>query len=308
MESQRNFLMIGLLFMSMMIWFEWNTDQNPPPLQQPTEASGDLVPQATQAPAHMPVATDHKAVVQTQYIDIQTDTFLLKIDPRGGDIVYAALRKHQKELGSDEPFVMLDQRADFVYTAQSGLIGVDGIDKAVKRAVYASEHLEYMMHDDQNVLQVTLKTKQNNVVYKKQFIFTRGQYDIGVKYIVENQSNRTLTMQMYGQLKQTIQESESSMLMPTYRGSAFSTVDDRFTKYSFEDMQEKNLSQTTQGGWVAMIQHYFVSAWVPQMVDQHDFYSNIRQNKTAHIGYLAQPISVAPYQTSEVQAKLFIGL
>lgn len=305
MESQRNFLLIGLLLLSAMIWLQWNADKNPAVTQEKTtieahDTSEQDVPEADQAQVQ-------EVTLDQDLIHVMTDTLDLKISPIGGDVVYAALKQYKVELGKDEAFVMFNAQPESTYIAQSGLIGQDGVDRSGARARYQVTQSEYQLADDQDTLKVLLKTTKNAVNYVKEFTFKRGHYDIGVRYFVENKSQRTLQMQMYAQLKQKMVESESSMMMPTYRGGAYSNIEDRFIKYTFDDMKDANLNLPTQGGWVSMVQHYFVSAWVPPKEEKHKFYTQVRRQDTANLGYLGELVEVKPQSTQQIQATLYVG-
>lgn len=91
----------------------------------------------------------------------------------------------------------------------------------------------------------------NGITYTKTFILKRGQYDIDVEYTVDNNSGQNATFGMYAHLRQNLQDKGGSITMPTYNGGAYSTQDTRYKKYSFDDMQDRNLSlNLTDGqGW-----------------------------------------------------------
>lgn len=305
MESQRNFLLIGLFLVSSLIWLQWNEAQNPSVAKtQPQELSSSSLNQDIPT---ADVVKKPQVLVQKDLIHVVTDTLDLKINPKGGDIIDASLIQYKKELNQQDNFVMLSSDPKHIYMAQSGLIGLDGIDKAGARPTYKVAQSEYVLAEGQEALKVTLSTTSRGVQYNKVFTFKRGHYDIDVAYHVVNKSQRTLSMQMYGQLKHIMTEDESSMMMPTYKGGAFSTTDDRFQKYSFEDMRDENLSEITRGGWISMIQHYFVSAWVPQAEEEHKFYSSVKSNQVANLGYLGAVTEIAPGQTKDLRAFLYIG-
>ncbi|GGP48625.1 membrane protein insertase YidC [Shewanella algicola] len=310
MESQRNILLIGLLFVSFLMWQQWQTDKAPQPVAQQTVTqtnaatiNGADVPEAdsTGMPVDMP-ATKNLITVKTDQLDI-------KISPVGGDIVYAALVAHKVEIDKDDPFVILEQTNDHTYIAQSGLIGRDGIDSSAKgRAAFAAQNTSYTLADGQDTLSVPLTfTADNGVTYVKTFTFTRGQYDVGVDYNISNTSDTALQVQMYGQIKQSIKESESSMMMPTYRGAAFSTQDTRYEKYDFEDMADKNLGKVTLGGWAAMLQHYFVSAWIPPATDSNTIFSSVSAGGLANIGFRGALYDIAPGATQKISSQFYVG-
>ena len=302
MESQRNILLIGLLFVSVLLWQQWQSDKAPQQPQtnvatQPVQHGADVPAADTSVPATVTSSKD--------LITVKTDQLDVKINPVGGDIVYAALLSHKLELGKNEPFVLMEQTPDFTYIAQSGLIGTGGIDSVKGRAHFTAAKTDYVMTGDTLEVPLTL-TADNGVTYTKIFTFHKGKFDVGVDYRIHNTSAEPLAVQMYGQIKQTIKPSESHMMMPTYRGTAFSTQEVRYEKYKFEELAKANLDEKTQGGWVAMLQHYFVSAWVPQANEQNVLYTS-EKSGVANIGFRTQIYNVAPGATDNISAQFYVG-
>ncbi|WMB73057.1 membrane protein insertase YidC [Shewanella oncorhynchi] len=310
MESQRNILLIGLLFVSFLLWQQWQADKAPKPVATESSLvanaasshSADVPEADTGVPAAAVTANSKLIMVKTDQLDIQ-------INPVGGDIVFAALVSHKKELEKDQPFVLLEQTNDFTYIAQSGLIGRDGIDSSAKgRAAFSTTATEYTLAEGQDTLEVPLTyIADNGVTYTKVFVFHRGKFNIDVDYKINNTSAAPLQVQMYGQIKQTIKPSESSMMMPTYRGGAFSTNDVRYEKYNFDDMAKSNLNQATLGGWAAMLQHYFVSAWVPPATDSNTIFSSVSAGGLANIGFRGAVYDIAPGASQEISSQFYVG-
>lgn len=309
MESQRNILLIGLLFVSFLLWQQWQADKAPKPVA--TESS--LVANAANShSADVPEAdTGVPAAVTatSKLITVKTDQLDVQINPIGGDIVFAALVSHKMEQDKDQPFVLLEQTKDFTYIAQSGLIGRDGIDSSAKgRAAFSTAATEYTLAEGQDTLEVPLTyVGDNGVTYTKVFVFHRGKFNVDVDYKINNTSAAPLQVQMYGQIKQTIKPSESSMMMPTYRGGAFSTQDVRYEKYKFDDMAKSNLNQATLGGWAAMLQHYFVSAWIPPATDSNTIFSSVSAGGLANIGFRGAVYDIAPGATQEISSQFYVG-
>ncbi|MDT3275463.1 membrane protein insertase YidC [Shewanella sp. SP2S2-4] len=309
MESQRNILLIGLLFVSFLLWQQWQADKAPKPVA--TESS--LVANAANShSADVPEAdTGVPAAVTatSKLITVKTDQLDVQINPIGGDIVFAALVSHKMEQDKDQPFVLLEQTKDFTYIAQSGLIGRDGIDSSAKgRATFSTAATEYTLAEGQDTLEVPLTyVGDNGVTYTKVFVFHRGKFNVDVDYKINNTSAAPLQVQMYGQIKQTIKPSESSMMMPTYRGGAFSTQDVRYEKYKFDDMAKSNLNQATLGGWAAMLQHYFVSAWIPPATDSNTIFSSVSAGGLANIGFRGAVHDIAPGATQEISSQFYVG-
>lgn len=308
MESQRNLLLVGLLFVSFLLWQQWQTDKNPQPaatISSPasSHAQSSDVPEADGA---LPSST---VAATTDLISVTTDQLDIKINPVGGDIVYAALVAHKLEQGSNKPFIIMEQDNQFTYIAQSGLIGKGGIDSSkTGRAKFSTEKSSYTLTAGNNTLTVPLIYVANNgVKYVKNFTFHRGKFNIGVDYQINNTSSEALQVQMYGQIKETIKPHEGSMMMPTYRGAAYSTQDTRYEKYKFEEIAKKDLKESTLGGWVAMLQHYFVSAWIPPANDKNAIYTNLTAGGKANIGFKGASYEIAPGNSQQIKAEFYVG-
>lgn len=309
MESQRNILLIGLLFVSFLLWQQWQADKAPKPVATESSLVANVasthsadVPEAdTGVPAAV-AASKNLITVKTDQLDVQ-------INPVGGDIVFAALVSHKMEQGKEQPFVLLEQTKDYTYIAQSGLIGRDGIDSSANgRAAFTTSATEFTLAEGQDTLEVPLTyVADNGVTYTKVFVFHRGKFNVDVDYKINNTSAAPLQVQMYGQIKQTIKPSESSMMMPTYRGGAFSTNDVRYEKYNFDDMAKSNLNQATLGGWAAMLQHYFVSAWVPPATDSNTIFSSVSAGGLANIGFRGAVYDIAPGASQEISSQFYVG-
>ncbi len=319
MESQRSFLIIGLALVSFLLWQSWQKDYGPQPVvpveqQQTQETSQGVpsfnengsedVPSSDSVPAAQPIAA---AQSSNRIIEVKTDTLDLRIDLLGGDVVSADLLKFPVEQGSDIPYSLL-RSGNGLYVAQSGLIGAQGPDASSSgRPVYNAQSDYYEMTGDTLVIPLTWKNNQGLSVTKT-FTFTKGQYDVNVSYSVENGTGSAATVQPYAQLKQVMEfEDDSNMFMPTYRGAAYSTEDDRYQKYSFDEIEDDNLRETTKAGWVGMLEHYFVSAWVPSQEQTNTLYSRNLKNQYAVIGVLSPSESVAPGETKTLASTLYMG-
>ena len=313
MESQRNLLVIGLLFVSFLLFTEWQNKDNPVAVPQTTQtiaatSAGDI-------PAGSSIETDAPNSQQSNnFITIRSDVLELSIDTQGGDIVQADLLEHAVELHEEARFVLLQNNATNIYVAQSGLIGANGPDaNANGRPQYQTSKAAFELSGDKITVPLTY-TDANGVEFTKQFTLTKGSYDVEVSYLVNNKSANTIAVQMYGQLKQNIDLAEdegSSMMMQAYRGPALGTSEKRYEKYDFDDVADANLSRSTAGGWVGMLQHYFVSAWVPGP-EQNSLYSlNIGRNEFSNgqaiIGFKKPVQTIAANQEAMITAQLWIG-
>ena len=323
MESQRNLLLLALLFVSFLLYQAWVTDQNPQPVAnaqttEQTANSNNSVPASSNFSADVPASTQTNASanaeVPTQIstddtVTLESDTLRLKISLRGGDILEGDLLEHDTEKNSGEPFRILDSSDDFTYIAQSGLIGQQGPDASKKgRPVYRVSSDEAIIAEGQDSVSTSLRFVDDaGNVFTKTFTLQRGAYTVNVNYKVENNSASAMNVQLYGQLKESLEDSGTNLMMPVYRGGAFSSSDTRYKMHSFDDMQDEPLNLNTQGGWVAMLQHYFVSAWVPSPDQNNHLYSTVLNNQFGAVGFKAPMQTIDANSTANIEATLWVG-
>ena len=313
MESQRSFLLIGLAMVSFLLWQQWQLDYGPKPLEQiPTSVTPSGLPETTGENSDAPqiVNSEHPAIVSSTNVDskiisVVTDTLILSIDTKGGDVVSANLADFPLTQGSAESYSLLRPSGEHLFVAQSGLVGRDGTDSK-NRPTYSVPKDSYELEGE--TLTVPLSyTNDDGMTVNKNFIFTRGSHQIDVNFVVTNNSTATKQVQQFGQFKQSMVENGGSMFMPTYRGGAYSTEEDRYEKYSYDDITDKKLNVTTKAGWAAMIEHYFVSAWVPPQDETNNIFTAVRQNTNAVIGFTGQSTTIQPGETVEISSILYLG-
>ncbi|WP_409309433.1 membrane protein insertase YidC [Pectobacterium sp. B1J-3] len=307
MDSQRNLLLIALLFVTFMIWQAWETDKNPPATTQAIQQATNAAPGDT----NQGVPTSG----QGQLITVKTDVLSLTINTRGGDIEQAHLQAYPDTLGSDKPFLLLETSPEFTYQAQSGLTGKNGPDNPANgpRPLFTVTQDHFELAEEQDELRIPMTyTAADGVIYTKTFVLKRGDYALNVDYNVNNTSAQPLELTLFGQLKQSIDlpkhrdTGSSNFALHTYRGAAFSSSEDKYKKYSFSDMEE-NLNITTNGGWVAMLQQYFATAWIPTTAGANTFYTSNLGNGQAAIGFKATPLVVGAGSQQNLNATLWVG-
>lgn len=307
MDSQRNILLIALALVSFLLFQQWKVAKNPAP--QVIEQ----VQTSTTAPAHSfsdefdPAPEQHRAAAQT--VTVTTDVLTLSIDTVGGDIVHAKLNQYADELNSSTPFTLLRNEPNHIFIAQSGLIGPQGIDLSSNhRPVYHVNADQFTLADGQDELRIPMTYQANGIEYIKTFIVRRGDYAVDVTFDVVNQSGNNATLGMYAHLRQSLLDSGGSLAMPTYRGGAYSTESTRYKKFSFKDMQDRNLSLPlpTGEGWAAMIQHYFASAWIPRNAPGTNLYTRVVGN-VGDIGVRMPNQTIANGDAAQFTATLWVG-
>lgn len=251
-------------------------------------------------------------VLQTgERVTVTTDVLKVVIDTRGGDIIETSLLKYPEALDSKMPFVLFNDDAKSKYVAESGLLSKNGPDTTQEQALYTSTQSEYSLQPNQNELTVKLNWQKDGVDVTKVFTFTRDSYQINVGYDVNNQSGKPWEGNLYTQLLRTntppATNGSGMTSLTTYFGAAISSPQKKFEKVSFKDMQKQNLSQQIQGGWAAMIQHYFISAWVPNPTTTDNYYTQVTPAGLYTIGMIGPALTVQPGAQASTGAKLYVG-
>ncbi len=246
-------------------------------------------------------------------IEVQTDVYRLWIDPRGGDVVRTELLKHLDAKHNNKPLALLEQDGARTYVAQSGLIGTNGPDaQANGRPLYQAQQTRYALAAGQQELVIPLVFQApNNVTIVKTFVLKAGEYPIQVGYRIDNRGTQPWQGQMYGQLKRDnsidpSQNAQGMMGIATYLGGAWGSPTESYNKLAFDEFQEEALNQPVKGGWVGIVQHYFVSAWIPSAADTVTLQSRHAGGSNV-IGFVGQTIQVAPNQQADLRATLYTG-
>ncbi len=324
MDWQKNLLIAAMIAVVLMLVIRWNEFQETlpdanPAVSQSNSGLPELVPDvasdlpnlaATDLPATPdapPAETEPVSLIQ-----VKTDSLHVVIDPRGGDILRVALPRHYAALKTpDIPFVLLDKRADHTYIAQSGLIGRNGTDLPDgTRPVFTASQSLFEMEQDQEKLQVDLVYQQDKVHITKRFTFTRGDYLIDVEYLINNQGDTPWSAALYGQIRRDGQNFHkvSAFEMNPFLGAAITTPETNYKKLSFKDLDSEAFNSTHQGGWVAMVQHYFVSAWIPDAETENTYQLRRASNDNLYLlGFNTPRIQVEPGQQGRFYTGFYAG-
>ena len=264
-------------------------------------------------PAEQPTASQQQLTDKSQHIHITTDTLDLYIDKQGGDIVKVVLPQHKVTLNEEQGFTLLDITQSTTYIAQSGLIGPNGTDSAEgNRPLFRSDKQQYTMEQGQNTLHVDLQLQQGEVSITKRFTFTRGDYLIKLSYLVNNPTNNDWQAYLYGQIKrdnhQPPSAADSGLGVTPYYGAATTTHEDNYKKITFSELDSQSESFNHPGGWVAMVQHYFVGAWVPNQNDNNQFFLKKLKQQNQYLMGFTGPQTVIPAGTQgELNTQFYIG-
>ncbi|MBE0405712.1 membrane protein insertase YidC [Psychrobacter sp. AOP22-C1-22] len=323
----RVMIIIAMLITAYLLILAWRDDYADAPavdaVPETTSSVGADIPSTTGAAGDIPSQTlpvDNGAVdigtvtatpaKDAGLITVTTDRYDIKINPEGGDIVYAALKQYDATLDSDKPFVLLENNSNRVYVAQSGLIGQNGIDTAEGRANYSHTANNYVMEEGQQTLSVPLTYKKDGVTITKTFTFTENKYPIDISYQIQNASTNAWQGQMFAQLKRDDSKDpgmsdKGALSMATYLGGAWGTPDDPYNKLKFGKFSDSGLATSSDKGWVGIVQHYFVSAWTPE-----NFTGKFFSRETGNdyfIGFNSEVVNVAPSKQMTLNATLYAG-
>ncbi|WGW00382.1 membrane protein insertase YidC [Vibrio sp. YMD68] len=307
MDSQRNILLIALALVSFLLYQQWQVAKAPAPQAVEQAQSNGSLPAPSFADDLDPAPGQSSASAQT--ITVTTDVLTLSIDTVGGDVIAADLNQYDEEYDSEESFVLLRNTQGHQFIAQSGLVGPQGIDlSSSNRPNYQVSADSFTLADGQDELRIPMTFQANGIDYIKTFILKRGSYAIDVTFDIANNSGNNATVGMYAHLRQTVLDDGGSLTMPTYRGGAYSTEDTRYKKYSFSDMQDRNLSINLPNGqgWAAMIQHYFATAWIPRDEPGTSLYTRVIGN-LADIGVRMPNKTIATGESTQFESTLWVG-
>lgn len=248
----------------------------------------------------------------SRLITVKTDTLRVTVDRLGGDIVEVALLKHLESLEPGaEPLRLLEKNAQRTYIAQSGLIGDNGSNVKSARALFLAS-TDYYEMNDKETLSVNLSFKDaSGVLLTKTFTFRSNDYLIDVSYEVSNKAKTPWSGVFYSQISRDNTKDpgteDAAFGMQSYLGAATTTEDSNYKKISFKDIEKENFRNTQIGGWVAMIQHYFVSAWIPNQEETQNFYTKKGKNGQNIIGFYSKPINVANGEKATVSSSFYAG-
>ncbi|GLS28215.1 membrane protein insertase YidC [Marinibactrum halimedae] len=336
-DWQRSLLIVGILCISVLLIREWvafdkvyeaertqqlasvanttalipdGTDSDTPTLALPdtstTDSAGDVptLPKAGGATIAQPAAN------QESLITVKTDTFQATIDTLGGDLVNVALVKHYSDLESREPYVMLQRDQFNQYIAQSGLIGENGTDSNGNRPVFSASKQTFTLEEGKDSLNVDLTFSKDNIEITKRYTFNRNDNLIQLEYIIENNTESEWSGALYGQIKRNdfapIEPSASSLGMQPYLGAAVTTPDEHYKKLDFEDLAKSSFTLSQTGGWVAMVQHYFISSWIPPQQSKNHF-RLLKSGDHFLLGFNTSRFVIPPGEKRSVTSGFYVG-
>ena len=325
-DIRRTILWVIFAFSLVMLWDQWQVHNGRkatffPGASQPAVTASapasavppaaSAVPAATPGATAMPPGTAAPApaaeAMARERIEVTTDVLKLVFDTEGGSVIRSEFLKHPSAEHPDQPFVLFDSSANRVYQAQSGLIGGPFPTHKTPMKFVG----ERALADGANELVLRFESaEQGGVRLNKIYTLQRGSYLVDVRHEVVNASGQAVNPQLYVQLVRDGNQAENATpFYSTFTGPAFYTDAKKFQKVEFSDIEKNKAEFVTSSpdGWVAMVQHYFASAWLlPDGKPHENFARKIDQNLYA-AGMITPIGAIAPGATAAVDARLFIG-
>lgn len=343
MENQRLLLFIALSFVMLFMYQAWQAQFNPPPApqQQATPASksvpqpdssvaqpGSAAPSGPQAadipsaqsataapPADViqaPTSSGESTVIDTaQRITVTTDTLKVELDGLGADVRKVSLLQYPVELEKpEEPVVLFNDQLPLILYAQSGLVATQG--KSIDHhQIFKAEATNYELKDGEDKLTVKLswQDQASGLTVNKIYTFTRGNYVIDVAVELINNSSSDWAGVLYRQLQRNdALPAGQSQFIYTFTGGVISNEINKYEKIDFDEMAEWQSEQKyIKGGWVAMIQHYFVGAWIPNQDEYNNFQTKALDNGRYLVRVTSAERKVAAGKSDTFNSKLYIG-
>ena len=328
MENQRLILFAALMFVVFLLWQNWlefQARKHPPPAPPvattpagtatATGAAASAVVPGQDVPTVAPAAgaiPSPQALGGGQRVRVTTDLFEAEIDTVGGDLRRVGLRTYPDSIQRpDQPFQLLKDSGADLFIAQSGLVALNNGPAPTHYATFVPEQTGYRLADGQDTLEVRLNwADPSGVKVVKTYTFRRGSFLVELNQRVENGGASDWQGGQYRQFQRLPPKVVSSFFgsgVITYTGAVVSTPEQRYEKISFDDIAKQELNQPVKDGWVAMIQHYFLGAWVPNPGEAEDFYTKALGNNRYVVGMRGPVQTVPAGATGDFHTRLYVG-
>ena len=320
-EIRRIILWLVFVFSLALLWDQWEISQGRKAMFMPTPTKAVPTAAAPQTTNDAPAPVVNAAVpqmdnqpaasTQSERIEVTTDVLKLTFDTQGGNLLRAELLKHVDVHRPGQNVFLLDDSKERVYMAQTGLIGgPTGSDWPTHKTAMRFSGATTLKDGEQS-LQVKFESvNDSDVKLVKTYNFERGNYAVKVQHDIINKSGAAISPQLYVQLVRDGNKPEGeSAFYSTFTGPAIFTTEKKYEKVDFEDIEKGKASfqaQTSQG-YVAMVQHYFASAWLIDDLQQRTNFARKIDTNLYAVGMVAPLPSIAAGDKLSQTARLFVG-
>lgn len=305
-------LYVAVAFVGMLIWDAWMKDHavKPVSVSEPVSnvpPSYSTAPSSTAAPSAYSVAlpSTTPSAGPGKIIFVKTGLLRVGIHLRGGNFADAELLQYPESLENKAPMMILVSDPNSLYVAETGLKQSNA--NQVEDILYHTDQDEYQLPDDQNTLTVKLTGQTASGLHViKTFTFEKDKYNVKVNYELQNTGNTPWVGNIYQQIVRRNVPPKGSQHSRSYNGAAISSPDKPYQKLPFKKLDEVRVDQNVQGGWVAMQQPYFLTAWIPPANQSNHYFSNaVRDIYT--IGFVGPELQLGPGASASQSAMLYIG-
>jgi len=321
MNNRRLLLLSVFGFSLIMLWDAWQKEHQPQPQavtsssSVPAASAGVPVPNASSpsAPAASVPTTAAPVASSAWKATIKTDLLLADVSSQGGDLVRLELLKHRATGDQQKNFLLFDSGERHIYQGQSGLIG-NGLPN--HKSQWQLLPGNYELKEGEEAVHVAFEAPiESGGKVVKTYTFHRGSYLIDLDYRLVNQSTTAIQGSAYFQITRDGKPPESSGApamfggASTFTGPAVFTEKDKYQKVSFSDIDKEKAKYATQAndGWIALVQHYFVSAWIPKEGASREFYIRKVSNDLYSAGVIVPLPAVAAGATAGTGVELYAG-
>lgn len=312
MENQRLFLFLALGAVLFLLWSSWQEDYGSRPIPPQSSEQTGTPPQAADAPRDTPTKLGHHAgsLEPEEPIRIVTDLFNIEISTAGGDIRSAKLLKHDASTDNPAPYILLRDQGRPLFVAQVGLRAQEGAAPSTWGEFQAKKNVYLLAPGEQKLVVPLIWRGPNGITVTRRYIFHRGEYVIHMEQEVRNDSAAPWSAYQYVQLLRGASADKGGFAQQvTYTGGAIYSPEDKYQKVSFDDMREQPVNRVIQSGWAAMVQHYFLAAWVPPSGKTERYYSRVvgADPDQFILGMSSPWQTIQPGQSGKFQSRLYLG-
>ena len=327
MDNRRIILLAALAIVGFAIYQTWMLDYGPRPGTEeatPAAITGAPAANSAAAPAAAAVTANRAgaaaavnapgaapALVKGQEIHVRTDVLDLTLDTAGGDIRRAALLRYPETLKAPEqPVKLLDDVDASLMVLQGGLQAQQGGEPGAD-AVFKSAQTEYTLADGADSLTVSLSWDDGHgLTLVKTYSLKRGSYQIGVDYTVQNKGSAPWSGSAWLQWQNRWTAPHTSMFSGTarYEYQRFAMHGAQgYQQQEFNKVAETPVSQPEDGGWTAVVEHYFLAAIVPDAKQKNLYYSKSAGDSRFVSGTVSAQQTVAPGASADYKSTLYLG-
>ena len=342
MDIPRVAIWLGLAIVSYLLVMAWNEDYHQQPVsdapvaaEESSPASGEEQAPDTGAsetsddgdgferPESSMANADEKTTTETpesdtdttasdgETIRVVTDVLDARISLDGGHMVDAWLPEHARTLESDKPLQLLQNNSELTYILESSLLGDGGADRGHGNLSYNSDADTYRLKEGEDTLTVDLTHETDSgVQIIKRYTFERDHYRLRVSYHIRNDSGEPWNGYFSGRIVRDESPDPTGQRIlgvQAFLGMVLSTPQDPYIKYEFSDLRETPLNRQVESGWMAFLQHYFMSAWIPDQEETHRYQTRQRGNNLHVMGFVSPGTEVAPGEEKEIGSRVYVG-